>query len=228
MSQPYEKPMDLISDLLIKPESTEDAIPTPGESVRAHRAAREPVAANRWALDRTLALALHSRHGKNWTRAMRRATDLASGPVTVPIAIGMMAWKGQTKGRRSAEVVGVAWIGAQLVHGSLKLLYHRKRPTLFPPLVKAGGYALPSGHTVTAVVTYGLAAAMIGPHVPARWRRVPAVAAGAVVAAVGTSRVYLGVHYPSDVLAGIFVGGSWLWASLAVLGRVEKHPWWRR
>ena len=76
---------------------------------------------------------------------------------------------------------------------------------------------------MTAVVTYGLVASTIKPRLPAEWQWLPTTAACAIVTAVGTSRVYLGVHYPSDVVAGALVGMGWMHGSLRALDRIEQE-----
>jgi membrane-associated phospholipid phosphatase len=179
-----------------------------------------PVAGLR-ALDRRVALALHG-YAQPWLDwLMRRATNLASGQVTVPVALALVGWELRRGQRRSARAIAISWIGGLILHVTVKLIARRKRPALFPALTRAGGYSLPSGHTVTAVVTYGLAASAIVPILPRGWRWLPPAVATGVAGAVGTSRVYLGVHYPSDAVAGALIGLVWLRGSLEVLERID-------
>lgn len=154
---------------------------------------------------------------------LRRATDMASGQIALPIALALVGREVQRGRRKSAQVIAVVWVGGLGLHVSVKLVARRKRPRLFPALTRAGGYSLPSGHTVTAVVTYGLAAWAVRRYVPGPVRWLPSVIATGIVVAVGTSRVYLGVHYPSDVVAGAVLGFVWLQGSLTVLTRIEAE-----
>jgi membrane-associated phospholipid phosphatase len=183
--------------------------------------------------ERRVALALNDHSNPTLEWWMRRSTDLAYGQISLPIALALVGRELQRGRRKSARVIAIVWVGGLGLHVSVKLVARRKRPMLFPALARAGGYSLPSGHTVTAVVTYGLAAWAVRRYVPEPVRWVPSVVATGIVAAVGTSRVYLGVHYPSDVLAGATLGFVWLQGSLTVLTRIEaeyvrRGAWLRR
>lgn len=86
----------------------------------------------------------------------------------------------------------------------------RPRPSEIPRLVEVAGYSYPSGHSLASAAILTTAAILVWEQTP-RWRcRLLGVAfVGALVAAIGASRVYLGVHYPTDVAAGISVGAAW-------------------
>ncbi len=107
---------------------------------------------------------------------------------------------------RQAAFVATATALSMSASGILKLVFARPRPQVIPQSL--GSYSFPSGHTMSAT---GLAASLVVVLWPTRWR-VPALVVGVVWAVgVGLSRVYLGYHFPSDVVAG--------WAlSLAVVG----------
>ena len=173
--------------------------------------------------DRWLALELHRLASVSWTRIMRLATDLGSAYVTVPlmlVLVGCLLWRHR---RRTGGTVVAFWIGAQLIDLVTKPLYHRDRPSLFPAFARAGGYSFPSGHTVTAVLTYGLIGAVLVLGQTGWRRRLPIALAIVIIVAVATSRVYLGVHYPSDVLGGILIGGAWLQLAILVLAAVKRR-----
>lgn len=175
--------------------------------------------------DHRLSLALHDRASPGLTKVMRFATDLGSAPVTVPLMILLLTWLLIRKERVLAAVVATAWIGAQVLDVVLKTLYQRDRPSLFPVFAKAGGYSFPSGHTVTALVTYGLFTGVVWYWLTGWWRWVLVGTAVIIVAFVATSRVYLGVHYPSDVLGAVLIGSAWLGAWLLVIARVRNGGW---
>jgi|GEM_PF-2440522 len=181
------------------------------------------------ALDSLIALGLYRRANPRLSWWMRRSTDLASGQVTVPIALSLVAMELRRGRNKSAKAIVITWLGGLMLHVTVKLIYRRKRPKLFPALTQAGGYSLPSGHTVTAVVTYGLVASTVNAYLKPSWRWFPTTTACAIVTAVGTSRAYLGVHYPSDVFAGAAVGLAWLHGSLKAIARIEAEyengPW---
>jgi undecaprenyl-diphosphatase len=94
-----------------------------------------------------------------------------------------------------------------LLNVGLKHLFQRPRPILDEPLVELVTYSFPSGHAVASTVFYGAACALVCTHVRSPALRVLAVGAAiAMVLLVTFSRVYLGAHYLSDVVAGVAVG----------------------
>jgi undecaprenyl-diphosphatase len=116
-----------------------------------------------------------------------------------------------------ALLVSVA--ATQAVVATLKGVVERPRPVSPDALVEAAGYAFPSGHAATAVALYGTLALIASAHL--RGRASLAVLAGGLglALAIGVTRVYLGAHYPSDVLAGwavgaVIVAGVWRLVSL--------------
>lgn len=118
---------------------------------------------------------------------------------------------------RSAIFLGLAVVGAMALNGLAKVLFERGRPEQFEALVHAEGYAFPSGHAMGSTAVALAAYFLIRAHAPAwRWW---ALAIGAIFAvAVGISRTYLLVHYPSDVVAG------WILATAWVLGVHAAYP----
>jgi membrane-associated phospholipid phosphatase len=144
------------------------------------------------------------------TAAAVTVTHLGStaAMAVLAIAAGIRLWR--TDRRADAVLVIGAMAGAQLVFRGLKELLDRPRPPEDGRLVHAVSESLPSGHATTAVVVIGTLVVLAWPG------RTPAVRAGLVAAAalwvgaVGLTRIYLGVHWFSDVIAGWLVGGAWL------------------
>ena len=105
--------------------------------------------------------------------------------------------------------------GAELLNLILKLSFHRTRPDV--AFVQIDSYSFPSGHAMISAAAYGALAYLAWPHLRTHRRRALLVAATAlVVALIGFSRLYLGVHYLSDVLAGVAGGVFWLSLSIAL------------
>jgi membrane-associated phospholipid phosphatase len=87
-------------------------------------------------------------------------------------------------------------------------------------------YGFPSGHALGSLVLYGFLAYLLGQRYPRRSGLIYGIA-GAMIGAIGLSRLYLGVHYPTDILAGYAVGGLWLMICLGLLrskGRRDVRP----
>ena len=105
----------------------------------------------------------------------------------------------------------------------LKLLFQRKRP-LSPLLKAARGLSFPSGHAIMSVTFYGLLLYIVLHQTNVLWLRMTAIIFLVVlIFLIGYSRVYLRVHYASDVIAGFIIGVLWLMISLFVLNRVEAY-----
>ena len=105
-----------------------------------------------------------------------------------------------------------------LVNLLLKNIFQRVRPVFDVPLLSLNTYSFPSGHAAAATLFYGvLAAWLISRTASWRWRAFIVLGAALMVALVGLSRIYLGVHYLSDVLAAMAASGCWLSFSLTAV-----------
>ena len=113
--------------------------------------------------------------------------------------------------RRAAVTLIVTMAGAALLNFTLKLVFGRERPEPFFDTPLPESYSFPSGHALLSFCFYGVIAAVITARIEGTGRRA-AVWAGAVllVTLIGLSRVYLGVHYPSDVAAGYAAAFVWV------------------
>jgi membrane-associated phospholipid phosphatase len=136
-------------------------------------------------------------------------TQLGSTVVIVGVALvaGLLEWYRRRRWAVLAFMVMVI-LGQSLIANGIKLLVHRQRPPV-PHLTASSGWSFPSGHTAAAAATYAAVALLL-----ARGRRWPVRAwlgtgAAAVVLAVASSRVLLGVHWLTDVVAGAALGFAW-------------------
>ncbi len=181
---------------------------------------RELVEGDGAAIDHAIILAM--RHdgtpiGPAWLpSAMRDVTALGSTTVltfVVAVAAIFLALAGRL--RTGLMVVGATLLGSALVE-FVKALIGRSRPDLIGRLMDETSRSFPSGHAALSAIVYLTLATLLFPVLPGRRVRVFAVLVALfLTAAIGCSRVYLGVHWPSDVVAGWAFGG--LWATL----------WWR-
>lgn len=143
--------------------------------------------------------------------AALEVTALGARMVVYMVVLVASAFLWQSRHHYSAAMLWVAVIGSGLINSVLKIAFNRPRPDVFPWRTEHVGVAsFPSGHAMTSIVVYGTLAFLIARLAPTVWlKRMVWTVAMLVVLVVGLSRLYLGVHYPSDVLAGFVVGGAW-------------------
>ena len=161
---------------------------------------------------------LHQHQHPLITQLMIEMTYLGTGSVVV-VVVGVAAlflW--HTEHKHSARLLLAATIGNLLLNGALKLVYHRARPSVFPWQTEAMSSSFPSGHAMSATVVYGTVAYLVIRLQKHHWAKMLTFA-GAVllILLVCLTRLYLGVHYPSDVIGGIIVGLAWAAFCMATL-----------
>jgi undecaprenyl-diphosphatase len=114
---------------------------------------------------------------------------------------------------------------ASVTNSVLKIAIGRERPDLLDPIVVEHGYSFPSGHSALGMVAYGILAVLVSrSRLPEPWRTGIVAGLIVVVALIGISRVWLGVHYPTDVIAGWAAGGAIVVAYAALTRRVSPVP----
>lgn len=148
---------------------------------------------------------------------MRVITALGYYWVVIPLAL-VSAYGFHRRGYDiSAALILISPAGAAVLATVLKIVFGRARPELFDSGYTASFYSFPSGHATVAVAFYGTLALLVALRLqgPRRW----AVAAVGIVVVVliGFSRLYLGVHYPTDIVAGYLAAAIWTGAVGAVL-----------
>ena len=162
--------------------------------------------------DAPLMLDIHG-YSAPWLDTVMKGITLTSSGVAAVFAGGLAVWLWRWRQQPlDALTLVVTIFGAVAINTLFKLLFARPRPTVFPPLTVEHSYSFPSGHTSTAVAFYGLLAVLL-------WRahhRGWALLSGVWVLAIALSRVYLGVHYPSDVLGSLALGAIWISAVMVV------------
>ena len=163
---------------------------------------------------------LHA-HASEFATALLSAVTQLGGPHAL-LAVALVAALALLIRRRVAHamLVGAALAGGLGLNLALKAAFERPRPSFSHPLATAVGFSFPSGHAMVSLTVYGALAFVISATVSSRRERMVVLASGlALVLAIGFSRVYLGVHYLSDVLAAYSAGFAWLvLCLLALLG----------
>jgi undecaprenyl-diphosphatase len=188
--------------------------------------------------DRAVLQWLGAHHTPGLTSIMAEITPLGTGIVVLMIVGITTAFLWHTEHKYSARMLLAATAGAILLNNVLKLYFNRARPDVFEWGTHAASSSFPSGHAMSATVVYGTVAYLLARLQKHVWSRALTLfAAVVIIALICLSRLYLGVHYPSDVLAGIIIGLAWsgfcmatLEASLVLLRRrapasvVEEAP----
>ena len=124
--------------------------------------------------------------------------------------------------KRDAGVLAIAVGGSAALNVGLKLFFHRTRPSVAWALGHEQSFSFPSGHAVAAFCFYATIAYLLARGRRAMTRTILITISVCIVFAVGLSRVYLGVHYPSDIAAGYLVGALWV-SSLILALRYAEH-----
>ena len=161
------------------------------------------------------------------TRLLDIVTDLGGTMylLVVMVALGLYVAL-RHDDRRPALYLAAVGVGVTLLNNGLKLIIDRDRPDI-AQLAGHAGSAFPSGHTAAAAACWAAVAMVVVRHRSWTWRWVGGVVAVVIACAVAATRVLLGVHWVSDVIAGLAVGWAWfLLVTVAFGGRilVLGHP----
>ena len=163
------------------------------------------------ALDAQVAASLHAHATPAFTAFMLAVTHLNS---TLAITLWSVVFAGvlaRLRERYWILTLALSVGGGMLLNLLLKAAYERLRPSFDDPLVQLDTYSFPSGHTAAAVLFYGvLAAFLVSRFYDRRLRAAIATGAIAMIALVAFSRIYLGAHYLSDVVAAACSSTAWL------------------
>ncbi|MEK6281240.1 MAG: phosphatase PAP2 family protein [Acidobacteriota bacterium] len=174
--------------------------------------------------DAQLSQWLHAKRTPGQVTAFRYVTSLGSTVVasTLATVVGIfLLWRGQ---RYWFTTLLISILGGVLLNVFLKTAFQRARPSFDDPIMTFTGYSFPSGHTLTATVLYGCLAALIVANTKHRGVRLLTILiACLLIALVGFSRIYLGAHYLTDVLAAIAEGLAWLSLSFTLV-----YSFWRQ
>jgi undecaprenyl-diphosphatase len=149
------------------------------------------------------------------TSIMKFFTFIGSGSVVAFIVIiAMIMFYVILKHRSELVLLLAVVIGSALLNYVLKIIFHRARPTIHR-LIEETGYSFPSGHSMAAFTLYGILSFLLWKHISSyQGRSLLIIVSILMITMIGISRIYLGVHYPSDVLGGFLASGIWLILSI--------------
>lgn len=156
---------------------------------------------------------------------MKGVTFLGEPSLLIALTIGIGAILLLQRRRAEGVALPVSALGATGLNYLLKDVFARTRPELWERSVNVNFYSFPSGHATVSLVIYGLLGYLLATHLSRRWRPWVVVATVVLILTIGLSRLYLGVHWPTDVIAGYISGLVWLIACILTLRLWRlKHP----
>jgi membrane-associated phospholipid phosphatase len=168
---------------------------------------------------------LHSyavQHGP-FVTAMRMLSFIGSTTAWLALFTAVAAWLLWRRLPRLALFVAVTVVGSSLLNQVVKEAVHRARPVLPNPVAHANGLSFPSGHAQAALVGSAVLLLAFLPLLRGGWRALAVVGAALLTVGIGFSRVALGVHYVSDVLAGYVLGAAWVSAMTAAFNSLRME-----
>jgi undecaprenyl-diphosphatase len=146
-------------------------------------------------------------------QVMMGVTFLGEPTVLLLMCLSLGIWLLIRKRREEATTIAIAAGGAGGLNYLIKDLFRRQRPPVWERIVDVNHYSFPSGHAMVSLVVYGIIGYLLVTHFP-RWRSLIISLTIILVSAIGFSRLYLSVHWPTDVIAGYAAGVVWLIACI--------------
>jgi undecaprenyl-diphosphatase len=163
---------------------------------------------------------VHSYASPAVTRVMNAISLLGYNILIFELVIALAVFA-KLRWRRAAVWLTMAMVGSLVLDLTLKYIYHRTRPTAYFGMAPHS-YSFPSGHAMCSFCFYGVLAGLLSARTkPLGWRLFIWFTAAALVIAIGLSRIYLGVHYPSDVVAGYLAATVWV-GTIILLDHLRK------
>ena len=163
--------------------------------------------------------------GPPWLKDVMRDVSALGGEVLLTFAVSsVVGYLLLSRRPKRAGVIVLACAGGALLNAGLKALSARPRPEVVPHLTDVMSSSFPSGHSMVSAIVYLTLGVLLARREPKRVVQIYLIGVACVLSiGVGISRVYLGVHYPTDVLAGWAAGTAWalLWVTL------ERLFFWR-
>jgi undecaprenyl-diphosphatase len=181
------------------------------------------IAGKTQAFDVAVLRMIYTRHTPALDATMIEITALGTGTVVLMIVCVAALFLTLTKHKYSALLLLVATAGGLALDMVLKMRFDRPRPHVFAWGTNAVSSSFPSGHAMSATIVYSTVAYLAARLQHRRWARwLTMFIAVIVIALICFSRLYLGVHYPSDVLAGVVIGFAWAGFCMALLEAIQK------
>lgn len=150
-------------------------------------------------------------HGTEWGEKIFLVVSYLGAPVLAAVVVGAVLWFAWRRDWYRTLALALTTIGGVILSDVLKMVFHRGRPETATEFITRQSWSFPSGHSMNSMIGYGFLTVLLLDHVTDRRRRSAIVICAAIViGTIGFSRVYLGVHYMSDVAGGWIAGAAWL------------------
>jgi undecaprenyl-diphosphatase len=186
--------------------------------------AEKVIAGRTQAFDEAVLRWIGAHHTPVLDGAMLEITALGTGTVVMMIVCVAALFLSLTRHKYSALLLIVATAGGLLLDLVLKVRFNRPRPHIFTWGAQAVSSSFPSGHAMSATIVYATVAYLAARLQKHRWSRwLTMLFAAIVIVLICFSRLYLGVHYPSDVVAGVVIGLSWAAFCPATLEAIQRY-----
>ncbi len=174
--------------------------------------------------DQALSASIRAHVGVDTLQLFAQLTHLGDPSVLALLGVAVALWLWWRGQRTLALGWALALGGNALLNPLLKRVFERVRPVHDHGLVAALSWSFPSGHTSGATVAYGMLAYLMLRTLPTAWHLPAVLSATALAFTVGSSRVFLQVHFASDVVAGFASGTAWLMVCVLSIGASQR---WR-
>ena len=167
--------------------------------------------------DSSIQTRVHAWTNPWFTRSMLVLTWIGSIKIFATSLVLVLIFLLLRRRQHSALLLGLTMVGAFALNEILKLHFHRTRPRVSWSIGDEHTFSFPSGHSLFSSVLYGTLSYLALRHATNLTRRISVIVpAILLVLGIGTSRIYLGMHFPSDVLAGYLTGMIWFGAIVAI------------
>jgi undecaprenyl-diphosphatase len=165
--------------------------------------------------DLTVITAVQSHEAPFITSIMKFFTEIGSTKIVVILCLFIIFFLYKVLHHRMELLLFIGVVaGSPILNLLLKETFQRARPDLHV-LIEIGGYSFPSGHAMNAFTIYGILTFLLWRHIINKsGRTLLLIVSSFFIIMIGISRIYLGVHYPSDIIGGYFASGFWLAASI--------------
>lgn len=150
-------------------------------------------------------------HGTEGGEAFFHGVSYLGAPVLIASVVAALLWFAWRRAWRDAAALAITATGGVALSTALKLIFQRGRPETATEFITHHSWSFPSGHAMNSMVSYGFLAVLLLHHVADSPKRATIlIVAALLIGVIGFSRLYLGVHYLSDVVGGWMAGAAWL------------------